>query len=108
VPGGRAPHYWLDDARHFGSSLFDRLGIGFTLLRLGPKPPDADALRAAAEARKVPLSVLDLPDAEARDLYGRDLIVIRPDQHVGWRGNAPPDDPASLWARLTGSSSEPN
>ena len=106
VPGGRAPHYWLDDARVFGSSLFDRLGVGFTLLRLGPKPPNADALLAAATARKIPLSVLDLPDAELRDLYGRDLILIRPDQHVGWRGNAPPEDPASLWARLIGSSSD--
>jgi 2-polyprenyl-6-methoxyphenol hydroxylase-like FAD-dependent oxidoreductase len=106
VPGGRAPHYWLDDARVFGSSLFDRLGVGFTLLRLGPKPPDADALLAAASARKVPLSVLQIPDAEARELYARDLVLIRPDQHVGWRGNAPPDDPEPLWGRLTGASSD--
>ena len=34
VPGGRAPHLWLDDERGTGSSLFDRLGKGFTLLRL--------------------------------------------------------------------------
>lgn len=106
VPGGRAPHYWLDDARVFGSSLFDRLGHGFTLLRFGPKPPNADALLAAATARKIPLSVLDVPDAEARDLYARDLVLIRPDQHVGWRGNAPPNAPVALWARLTGASSD--
>src|SRR6185437_11272624 len=36
VPGGRAPHLWLDDRRGYGSSLYDRLGMGFTLLRLGP------------------------------------------------------------------------
>ena len=33
VPGGRAPHLWLDDRRVMGSSLFDRFGKGFTLLR---------------------------------------------------------------------------
>jgi hypothetical protein len=39
----------------------------------------------------------------ARDLYDRDLALIRPDQHVAWRGNAVPHDPHGLWARLTGS-----
>src|SRR5579872_612838 len=35
APGGRAPHIWLDARRGRGNSLYDRLGIGFTLLRLG-------------------------------------------------------------------------
>jgi 2-polyprenyl-6-methoxyphenol hydroxylase-like FAD-dependent oxidoreductase len=104
VPGGRAPHYWLDDTRAFGSSLFDRLGVGFTLLRLRPEVPDPAALLAAAAVRKIPLAVVDVPDAEARDLYERDLALIRPDQHVAWRGNAAPHDPGALWARLTGAS----
>ena len=51
VPGGRAPHFWLDDGRGFGSSLFDRLGTGFTLLRLGGKAPDGSALAQAAARR---------------------------------------------------------
>ena len=36
-PGGRAPHLWFAD----GSSIYDKFGFEFTLLRLGPKPPAA-------------------------------------------------------------------
>src|SRR5262249_18044921 len=41
APGGRAPHLWLDDARGHGSSLFDRLGRYFTLLRFAPADSSA-------------------------------------------------------------------
>ena len=102
VPGGRAPHFWFGDGRDYGDSLFDRLGRGFTLLRLGPKPPDAAAIEAAARARQVPFSVLDVPAGYARDLYGCDLALIRPDQYVAWRGNAPPSDPDRVVAQLVG------
>ena len=34
--------------------------------------------------------MLDVPDADARDLYGSDLALIRPDQTVAWRGDRPP------------------
>ena len=33
--------------------------------------------------------------ADARDLYGRDLALMRPDQYVAWRGNAPPPIPTA-------------
>ena len=102
LPGGRAPHFWLGDGRGEGDSLFDRLGRGFTLLRLGATPPDAAPLVAAARARGVPLAVLDLPDAAARELYERDLALIRPDQHVAWRGNQCPGAPDRLVARVIG------
>jgi 2-polyprenyl-6-methoxyphenol hydroxylase-like FAD-dependent oxidoreductase len=87
VPGGRAPHVWMDAGRGAGSSLFDHLGVGFTLLRLGPKAPDGAPLLEAAKQRNVPLTVVDVPDRAARDLYACDLCLIRPDQHVAWRGN---------------------
>ena len=89
VPGGRAPHLWMNSGRGSGDSLFDRLGVGFTLLRLGAERTDASSLVEAARMRGVPLKVLDVPDSEARDLYGCDLCLIRPDQHVAWRGSAP-------------------
>ena len=41
--------------------------------------------------------------AEARDLYGCDLALVRPDQYVAWRGNALSADPNKLMARVTGS-----
>jgi len=102
VPGGRAPHAWLDDRHDIGASRYDRLGTGFTLLRLGPLAPKEHRIVAAAESRGVPVTVLAIEDPEIRDIYGCDLALIRPDQHVAWRGNADPGDPQSLWARITG------
>jgi 2-polyprenyl-6-methoxyphenol hydroxylase-like FAD-dependent oxidoreductase len=105
IPGGRAPHFWLDDKRTYGSSLYDQLGTGFTLLRLGPRAPDASAIMKAAAHRAIPLKVLDVTDTDVRDLYDCDLALIRPDQHVAWRGNAAPADANSLLARLLGDTS---
>jgi 2-polyprenyl-6-methoxyphenol hydroxylase-like FAD-dependent oxidoreductase len=98
-PGGRAPHSWLGAGRGIGDSLYDRLGNGFTLLRLGSKPPDAASFAAAAQERGVPLDILD---AAARDLYGADLALIRPDQHIAWRGDTSPADAGAVLARVTG------
>jgi 2-polyprenyl-6-methoxyphenol hydroxylase-like FAD-dependent oxidoreductase len=76
-PGGRPPHLWLGDGR----SLYDCFGVEWTLLRLG-----------AAEGRRfiasgLPLTVFDLKTPEARDLYRAQLVLIRPDQIVAWRGD---------------------
>lgn len=97
-PGGRAPHLFLPDH----ASLFDRFGTGFTLLRLRPAAPDAQPLAAAAGARRIPFTVYNVPVPEARDLYGTDLALIRPDQHVAWRGDRLPADASALLAHVTG------
>ena len=86
-PGSRAPHAWLGD-----DALFDRLGFEFTLIRFGEDAPDAAALIESAAARGLPLTVLEVTDRVVRDTYGRDLVLVRPDQHVTWRGNRLPDD----------------
>ena len=99
TPGARAPHLWLED----GVSIFDRMGMDFTLLVLqAGREPDARALRDAAGRRAVPLKVLDVRSEEARDIYGADLVLVRPDRHVAWRGNRAPADPAVMLARVTG------
>ena len=98
-PGVRLPHVWLKD----GTAVQDRVGYGhgYTLLRFAGAH-DAAALRRAFAARGAPYAVLDLPDERARDVYGHDLILVRPDLHVVWRGNALPDDPVRLAALATG------
>jgi 2-polyprenyl-6-methoxyphenol hydroxylase-like FAD-dependent oxidoreductase len=96
-PGGLAPHLWLSQTQ----SLFDILGPGFTLLRLGDSAPSADALVTAAQRRAIPLTVADITLPEARDLYESDLALIRPDQHVAWRGDELPDVD-ELLTRVTG------
>jgi hypothetical protein len=91
-PGGRAPHLWLGDEH----SLYDSFGFECTFLRLGAKPPDATPFRATAQAQGLPLKILDINTDEARDLYGADLALVRPDQIVAWRGNVVADAASAL------------
>ena len=102
LPGGRAPHLWLDDRRAMGSSLYDKLGRGFTLLRFNPAAADKAAFEHAAAARGIPLEVLDVTLPQARELYGRDLALIRPDHYIAWRGDRLPGDLDALLARVSG------
>jgi hypothetical protein len=98
-PGARLPHLWLDD----GTAMQDRIPVdGFTLLRLGGSRTETAALEQALRGRGAPLTVLDVPDSAARAVYGVDLLLLRPDMHVAWRGNRPPDDPAEIAAVVTG------
>ncbi len=97
-PGGRAPHLWLGE----GVSLFDRFGPGFTLLDLSRGTAEIRGFAQAAAARGVPLRILAVEQPEARELYERNLVLIRPDQHVAWRGDRAPGDCRALLARVTG------
>lgn len=102
TPGARLPHVWLPD----GTSVYDLLGEDFTLVRLGPTA-DVDALSEAAARLGVPLRVLDLAHLpRLRPLYETDLVLVRPDQHVAWRGSTVPD-PAALLRHVTGAD-DPN
>jgi 2-polyprenyl-6-methoxyphenol hydroxylase-like FAD-dependent oxidoreductase len=99
-PGARLPHVWLRD----GSAMQDRIGYGhgYTLLRLGSTQADTSALRQAFAVLGAPLQILDIPDEAPRDIYGCDLLLLRPDMHVAWRGNEAPPDPEKLAALATG------
>jgi hypothetical protein len=97
VPGCRTPHVWLRDGR----SLYDAMGGGFTLLRFD-RATDVDTIVAAARARRLPLSVLDVASDEAAGLYDRKLVLSRPDQHVAWRGDAAPADAMGIVDRVCG------
>jgi 2-polyprenyl-6-methoxyphenol hydroxylase-like FAD-dependent oxidoreductase len=97
VPGCRTPHLWCAD----GGSLYDAMGPEFTLLRFHPSV-DTAPLRAAAQCRRVPLTILDVKTSAARGLYGYRLVLSRPDQHVAWRGDALPSDPLVLIDRVRG------
>ena len=100
-PGARLPHVWLDD----GTPIQDHIPTdGYTLLRINGVTADTSALEAAIRARGAPLAVLNVRNAAAREIYQRDLLLLRPDMHVIWRGNQPPEDAARLAAIATGHS----
>ncbi|MEJ2120154.1 MAG: FAD-dependent monooxygenase [Alphaproteobacteria bacterium] len=95
-PGHRAPHLWIEPGR----ALFDAFGPEFTLLRLGNG--GGDTIAAAFAAAGVPMERLGVTAEGARDLYGADLVLVGPDQHVVWRGDVPPADAADLVRTVTG------
>jgi hypothetical protein len=93
-PGGRAPHAWLSH----DMSLYDCFGFEWTLLRLSSGEKANGLIEAAAEAG-VELKVLDLPLDGIRDIYGADLVLVRPDQIVAWRSNSA-NDPKLILNRV--------
>jgi 2-polyprenyl-6-methoxyphenol hydroxylase-like FAD-dependent oxidoreductase len=97
-PGARLPHVWRND----GTPMQDQIPDGFTILRLGGSPAEAGGLQRAIAARGAPVAVLDVPDRIVREIYGHDLILLRPDLHVVWRGHAAPEAPAEIAAIATG------
>jgi 2-polyprenyl-6-methoxyphenol hydroxylase-like FAD-dependent oxidoreductase len=98
-PGARLPHVWLEPGK---ISVHDRIGDGFTLLRLGRDKADASTLREAFGAIGTPFSVLNIEGEAPRRVYGFDYLLIRPDLHVAWRGDALPNDPDRLARLVTG------
>ena len=100
-PGARAPHAFLAD----GSSTLDLFGRGFVLLRLGRNAPDGAALAAAAALRHVPFRAVVPPEPALGTLYERRLVLVRPDGHVAWRGDAEPADAVAVIDRVRGAAS---
>ena len=81
MPGARLPSTFLKD----GSALFDRLGPWFTLVNFGKM--DESTFVSAATRAGVPLKVLSLEEPSLEHVYGRDAFLVRPDQHIAWRGS---------------------
>ena len=82
APGARVPNVFLED----GEPLFDRLGRWFTLVLVGSA--SGEAIERAATGIGVPLRVQRIPAAWSW-LYQAESILVRPDQHVAWRGSSP-------------------
>jgi 2-polyprenyl-6-methoxyphenol hydroxylase-like FAD-dependent oxidoreductase len=96
TPGHRLPHRWMTP----GDSLYDRLGTEFTLIG---DLSGSLAGRLVDEARSldVPLSLLDVRGEEWGNRLGADLVLVRPDQHVAWRGNQL-DNPVDVVRQVLG------
>lgn len=97
-PGARAPHAWLPDGR----STLDLFARDFVLLCLGEGGVATSRLEAAAAERGVPLTCVRVSVPEVFRAYGRRLVLVRPDGHVAWRGDAVPADAARIVDRLRG------
>jgi hypothetical protein len=89
-PGSRAPHVWLGEHR----STLDLFGRGFVLLQFDNV--FGGTLERAAAKRAVPISAVKIENQEARTLYERRLVLVRPDGHVAWRADEEPPEAEAL------------
>jgi hypothetical protein len=85
LPGARLPNIYFAD----GTPLHDKLGPWFSLLAFDDA--STDHIAAAAARRGVPLQILRIADPEFAKIYQAKLVLVRPDQHVCWRGAAEGD-----------------
>ena len=90
APGARLPSTFLRD----GSALYDRLGPWFTLLCFGEADPSP-----IIDASPAPLEIVIVDDPSLAAIYEATLVLVRPDTHVAWRGNACTDGDA-VWAKV--------
>lgn len=95
-PGVRAPHAWLKDGR----STLDLFGKGFVLMNFSSA--NTSAISAAADRVGLPMEVISLNDEKIRQIYEQDLVLVRPDGHVAWRGAAVPVNAAALVDKVRG------
>jgi len=95
-PGLRLPHLFLED----GSSVHEKLGLFYTFLAL-TEFDSANVERISAELA-VPLKIVQLHQEGLRKIYERNFLLVRPDQHVAWRGDALPADFAQVLKHVTG------
>lgn len=100
VPGARLPHVFLEP----GVSLHDKLGLYFSLVVLG-EGNTSDVERAAQDLA-IPLTVIRLDRPELRPIYERNFLLVRPDQHVAWRGDEIPADTVALLRRAAGQAAQ--
>ena len=63
---------------------------------------DPRPILKAAQLTGVPVSLVQIDNEEAREIYATDLVLIRPDQHIAWRSDSSPPDPEALLRKIAG------
>lgn len=96
-PGSRAPHAWLEP----GKSTLDLFGHGFVLMCFQGQE-GVEKFEKVCQQHSVPFTSQRINNPEIANLYERAYVLVRPDGHVAWRGNALPDDPSTLIDRIRG------
>jgi 2-polyprenyl-6-methoxyphenol hydroxylase-like FAD-dependent oxidoreductase len=93
-PGALLPHAWLDG----NTSVYDVLGPGFALLvdatiLAGVAPEETFApVLAAGAGHGIPVTATAVGPSDAgtpmAELWAAEAVLVRPDQHVAWRGSS--------------------
>lgn len=99
-PGLRLPHVWLVPGKTAIQDIVPR--SGFTLLCLKSCGHLVGVVRAAFAGESVPFTVLEVDQPAARDVYGSDYVLLRPDLHIAWCGDDTWDDENDLRSHVRG------
>ncbi|HWH78856.1 MAG TPA: hypothetical protein VNT76_15850, partial [Candidatus Binatus sp.] len=67
-------------------STLDLFGKGFVLLNFSGT--DTNLITEAAKRVELPVEEIIMDEPNVREIYERDLVLVRPDGHVAWRGNS--------------------
>jgi 2-polyprenyl-6-methoxyphenol hydroxylase-like FAD-dependent oxidoreductase len=100
----RAGHHLAPQPLSSGQNVLDALGRGFALLAFDDPGSAVTAFERAAAGIGMPLTVVADTLADGRAEYGSRLVLVRPDQHVAWAGDVPPDDLDGLIRMVAGRS----
>ena len=98
----RAGHHLPPRTLTSGRNVFEDLGSGFTLLAFGAAPQAVEAFEQAAKSLRVPLRVVRDTFDGGREDYGGRLVLVRPDQHIAWVGDAAPTDAGAVLGKAVG------
>jgi 2-polyprenyl-6-methoxyphenol hydroxylase-like FAD-dependent oxidoreductase len=98
TPGYRPPAVYLAN----GQPLFGLFGPEYTLLNLESDAIDSRKIEKSASSIGLPLTVVSIDDDHVRSLYRYNLVLIRPDQHVAWRGQQAPDNIEEILNKVAG------
>jgi 2,4-dichlorophenol 6-monooxygenase len=108
-PGHRLPHAWLEREGRKISTLDLVKPGGFVLLTGRKGSPWAEAADAVARSTGVPIDVVEISDESSvcdtdhnwrhlRAVSADGAILVRPDQHVGWRSVGKTQNPRAALA----------
>ncbi|MGB1161881.1 MAG: FAD-dependent monooxygenase [Alphaproteobacteria bacterium] len=88
--------------RSLEPELWSAMASGFVLLNLDGQTMRAKEFEDAAQARGVPLQVLNQNDEDLQSHYGCRAILVRPDQFVAWTDAVTEQNANTILARAVG------
>jgi 2,4-dichlorophenol 6-monooxygenase len=101
-PGGRLPHAWLDES----TSTLDLVDLSIPTLLVHEDAPSQHVSLHTAPIHTAPIHTAPIPDSIWSDTFGlspEQCLIVRPDQHVAFRGAL--SDASDAFARLFGTRS---
>ena len=90
-PGSRAPHVFLKDGK---TSILDTYGLEFSLIEFTYRSGAVTSQEFVDVAKEMGMhlkSVVLKDEEHAHRIWGSNLVLVRADGHVAWRGQQPPE-----------------